>query len=626
VQLAIEKPDSLRARYEPDFSEWDSTGGDTTTVQYTNLAPNQEYMFVVVAFDEAGAYSPIFNLNKNMLRFRVGFAGALGPSITAFNEFFNYTWRPGYCVCRTTETFIEVPAGKPLTFNWFADPPEGADIRSYRWCMDSDNLSDETARPNERDPLYFNMWSARSLNNVSVVLPAFTGAVPPEAPEEHTFYIEAEDNVGFRSLGIIRFQVVRSNHRPGTMLVVKDTRLKPENYDRRTNCVVNNPPTPWPTQAELDTFLFARGNTPWRCLPEGTITPAGIFHGYSFDTVGTRKRQRDLTVPLSTLSNYEFVVWMVDQIGANFGEDGTSFTEPMPAMRYMNGPGRFNTLAAYIKEGGKVWLLGGGGGMASNINENWNDRSNDVPTITFSARGARPELRLGRFMYDLARWQSEYRVSAEPALVTRFLGRYQDPLRRPTSGPSAYMQHANELPSTLEIRTDATDPLPPNRSNTGRFYPQVVALEYLQVENYVIENTSDDPERPFEESTLDTLYRASGGGLFPPSVTSHNVVMTYYHGPVVPHGFIFTGFDIWTWRRTQCQAFVDFVLKRMWGLMPNRAAARSASLETSRPTPQLVPGATTGTAAAEVQGRWTGLRRPLMTKAPGRRAAPAGRN
>lgn len=619
IDKAIAHPDSLRAYYAPNFAGWDSVGGDTTTVQYTNLSPNSEYVFVVVAFDEAGAYSPIFKLTGNMLRFRVGFAGALGSTITAFNEFFNYTWRPGYCVCPTTETFIEVQAGKKITFNWFAEPPTGADVRSYRWVMDSENLTDETARTDEEHDTW--LWSSRSLNNTSVQVGPFPGNVPPDPPEEHRFYIEAEDNVGFRSLGIIRFQVVRYNPQPGRVLVVKDTRLKPESY--RNGCVVTNPPTPWPTQAELDTFLFARGNTPWKCYPVGTITPRGILADYGDpvtgpDTVGTRIQKRDLTVRLSKLSTYEFVIWMVDAIGANFDEDGTSFTEPMPALKYMSGPGRFNTLAAFIKAGGKAWLLGGGGGFATN--KPWDDLGNNVPTITFSSNSPRRELVPGRFMFDLARWQSEFRASAEPALVARYLGRYRD--RPAPGGLSSYTQFASELPPILDLRVPATDPLPPNRTNTGRFYPQVAALEYLQIENHILENTSNDPTAPNEESTLDTLYRASGGGLPPPFVNPHNVVMSYYHGPVVPQGFIFTGFDIWSWKRTQCKQYVDFVMKRMWGLPQNTfASSRAVSWEASAPQSRVADAGGSGT--SPMMKRMELLRRSWFPKTQ-RPKAPSG--
>ena len=75
---------------------------------------------------------------------------------------------------------------------------------------------------------------------------------------------------------------------------------------------------------------------------------------------------------------------------------------------------------------------------------------------------------------------------------------------------------------------------------------------------------------------FDTLYEAPyGGGLPSPSDNAHNVVMSYYHGPAVPQGMVFSGFNFWFWKRTECKALIDFVLQRMWSIPPGGAAARS---------------------------------------------------
>ena len=66
-------PDSLRKLFAPGFVNWDSTSSDTTSVRYWGLNPQQEYLFVVVGFDEAGAYSPRFGTTINMLWFRAGY-------------------------------------------------------------------------------------------------------------------------------------------------------------------------------------------------------------------------------------------------------------------------------------------------------------------------------------------------------------------------------------------------------------------------------------------------------------------------------------------------------------------------------------------------------------------------
>src|SRR5947207_2576066 len=82
------EPDSLRRRYAPHFSEWDSVGGDTTQVDFRNLPPGQDYIVAVVAFDEAGAYSPVMSFDTNLLFCHVLVAGTSGPKLTVFSESF----------------------------------------------------------------------------------------------------------------------------------------------------------------------------------------------------------------------------------------------------------------------------------------------------------------------------------------------------------------------------------------------------------------------------------------------------------------------------------------------------------------------------------------------------------
>jgi hypothetical protein len=81
-------------------------------------------------------------------------------------------------------------------------------------------------------------------------------------------YVQAEDDLGARSLGIVRLRVfVVSFERP--LLVVDDTRFELDKL-APGGCVA--PYTKqWPSAAELDTFLYARGGVPWKC----TVNPPG---------------------------------------------------------------------------------------------------------------------------------------------------------------------------------------------------------------------------------------------------------------------------------------------------------------------------------------------------------------
>src|SRR5207244_2123964 len=102
-----------------------------------------------------------------------------------------------FCPCPEIEVFLELPAGNRVTMNWDADAVQGATIQSFRWALDIDDVTDETARSDENTDLRH--WSARSVNVKSATLGPFAGG------EVHRLYVEAEDNVGLRSLGIVRF-------------------------------------------------------------------------------------------------------------------------------------------------------------------------------------------------------------------------------------------------------------------------------------------------------------------------------------------------------------------------------------------------------------------------------------
>ena len=553
LEIAIQNPDSLRRYYAPHFFGWDSTSSDTTEVQFTQLTPNQNYVFVVVAFDEAGAYSPIFSLNNNMIRFKVGYAGSLGPKITVFNELFEYNYNGGYCACPQAEVFVEVPADAPVNFNWFATTSEGASIRTYRWALDIPDVSDNTGRNDEFDPAQFHRWSSAGLENFSVRFPGFSGFLPNGDPRIHRLYIEAEDNVGLKSLAIIRFRVVAATFER-LLGIVDDTRFLVDK-----NVIGSNPPcaqTPrgrWPMAAELDTFLYAKGGNPYPCpYPAGTLSQPGLFNGYPFDTLGTRVGRADLTVRLSELGKYQRLIWMTDAQSANYTDPGTDLVNPMTALRYMSSPGRFNTVAAYVKQGGRVWFMGGGIGLASMLP--WNDNSNDIPTTTFSINATRRELASGRMMFDLAGWQSEFRVTrGVPSRVRRFTGRYEvGPAPRPAA-PFDF----SRLPPLLELKTQAsgTDPFPPLRTNSGEFYQTQLEMEFLQAENHLIEDVGGNPNTPVLASVLDTLYDATSASLPPPAQNRNNVIMTYYHGSAVPQGFVFSGFSIWNFRRANASCW-----------------------------------------------------------------------
>lgn len=586
----------------PTCTPWDSSPGDTTEAQFTNLIPQQGYLFVVTGFDDAGAYDPVWSRTKNMLQFVVGYAGVKGPTITMFNEYFSYTYLvPGYFNDPTRYVRIEVPAGLPITINWFAVPPPGAEMKRYRWVMDLDDLSDETERTGPGDVKH---WSPWSLNETSATVgPFFNNG------EVHTFFIEAEDNNNLKSLGIVQFTVVQATFE-NELLFVDDARLSP---DRFAGINLIPPVGTWPTAAELDTFFYARGGVEWRKYPPGSISPVGIFSGYNFDTLGTRGITTGI-VPLSVLGKYKTVVWYVDAGGANLQDLPTDSRLPTTSLRFMSSPGQSNTLAIYARQGGRIWLFGGGAGYATIGPWNRGSASFFTDPETNPNEG---EIVPGRFLYEFVHWRNGMLAGtfAQARYVTnQFNG--TSPSRGWQGAPdyeklrAGIFNNMNPVLGTNILmqprsRNDPADNPPPLRSGTGDWYQTATFAEVINQLTFIREDLNGELPGG-TASTLDTMLVSVGG-----SVGANRPIMTYYHGldypaqiqpPGVPRPIaqvVFSGFPLWYFRRAQQIVLADFVLQDIFGhvraplprpsLAPARVSAASALRTAPRP---VAPGRT----------------------------------
>jgi hypothetical protein len=353
---------------------------------------------------------------------------------------------------------------------------------------------------------------------------------------------------------------------------VDDTRLEADKFSAATHCPFVYT-RPWPSAAELDTFLYARGGVPWRCAqgdPSANSVP-GLFTGYRFDTLGTRLGFEDpaAAVSLSRLAPYQHVLWIVDQQSARL----SNAFSPLTTLRAMSSPGHADALYAYGRLGGQIWLAGGGAAYASLVS--FDTPSNNLPQGAIFDH-QRDELRIGQLLFDQGHLRSAIAVSHAAGL------RY---LRSPAAR-GGWSGHGEQgtlsapdyslMPAELRLRTLETDPIPPTRTaNQGNlYYPGSTDAEYLSAPNEIAEDLDPDSSVVHLESTLDTLYEVSGGGL----VLSPAPTMTYYHGRENPQ-FLFSGFDLWSWTRSDAQSFVDFVLGDVWRVTPagTRAAASHSS-------------------------------------------------
>jgi hypothetical protein len=471
-----------------------------------------------------------------MLQLRVDSQASLGPRISIVTPSFNYTFASGgFVTDPQAYLHAEFAADVPLQLSWSAQPEPGGFIRGFRWAVDIARLDDEAPRSDEA--LDLRHWS-RSGTEPGVVLPAFS---PPAGAgsESHYFYLEAEDDLGLRSLCVLQFAVFRPVF-DRELLIVDDTWFPPD--IRGTGGCVAPPRVLWPNAAELDTFLYAVGDKPYKCYPAGTRSPAGVFAGYAFDTLCTH-----LTLPsvlnLQRMDRYRNIIWMCDLTSAwTYTANALTTAAPEPLLREWCTPGAPNPLATWLLQGGRLWLMGGGAAMASLIPYDKFRSDNNI----FSKELG--ELGPGRIMYDDAHWQSEVRVlrSIQAARSARAVGGW--------SGAPDY----SALPEILMEKSPATDALPPLR--TSGFYLSSYYCEHLRKSNAIVENTDFDPARNHPFSALDTLYESVGG-----EAGSGWPVMTLYHGREAPT-FVFSGFPLWYFQRSQVIDVVDFVLTKVWGL------------------------------------------------------------
>jgi hypothetical protein len=558
-------PDSLvRQGERTGWEGWTRYGGDTTSCTLGDLPLSALGAFAVIAFDTQGAHTPQLAFDRNLLQFRVS---NVAPKLHTSSPFFDFTFQGGLQTDPSVMFPVELPAGVPLFFNLEATPVAGSHIQYLRWVLDPvAGLTDTTTRT---DPTDVHRWSLPLQNPAVVTIGPFFDAA------EHRFWVEIVDNLGRKSLCGIRFTIVRSDFQR-ELLIVDDTRMEPDKFLFGSGCPAVYT-KPWPSAAELDTFLYARGGVPWRCTRTGgaeTSVP-GLFAAYGFDTLGTRRGFEDPTqaVLLSTLGRYRHVVWLVDQQSALNapGRDGSLF--PLTALRAMASPGHRDPLYAYGRLGGQIWLAGGGTALASLVSFDVAN-NNSSQGVVFDSQ--RDELRTGQLPYDLGHLRSAIAVSHAGGL--RYL---KSPAAR--GGWSGQGEHGtlaapdySRMPGELRVRTPDSDAIPPTRTanQAGLYYPSSTDAEYVSAPNGITEDLDPDSTVVRVESTLDTLYDVSGNNL----VLSPAPVMTYYHG-LENAPFIFSGFDLWSWTRGDAQALVDFVLHDVWGLQPTGpgAAFRSTS-------------------------------------------------
>jgi hypothetical protein len=128
---------------------------------------------------------------------------------------------------------------------------------------------------------------------------------------------------------------------------------------------------------------------------------------------------------------------------------------------------------------------------------------------------------------------------------------------------------------SLNPRTCTSDPPPPQRFCNSFYLLASYPAEFIgrtpgnsSPPNYIREDVDPRPDFVREESTLDTLYAATGGAMSQPLP-----VMTYYHGGQTPQ-MVFSGFPLWYFQRKQVIELIDFVMQQIFKFPAPPAGAR----------------------------------------------------
>jgi hypothetical protein len=302
----------------------------------------------------------------------------------------------------------------------------------------------------------------------------------------------------------------------------------------------------------------------------------GVFAGYEFDTLGTRRGLENPTnaVRLSRLGEYRNVVWLVDSKAATYPD--VIGLLPMPALRYMSSPGRASTLGGYVRGGGRVWLLGGGAGTVSTEPLQPRPQRRHLGPGLQQPRGrAGPRaaaLRRGPLALggSAARWRS-FRSRARRA-------RRRSPTRRgrtrtPGVGARCTRPTTAGCRSACATATRSATPLPPTRlaRQAQLYYRTSYTCEYLMEPNEVLEDVDFSPAAVHMASVVDTLMDASSLRL----LRSPAPIMTWYHG-FEANRFVFSGFAPWEFQRGDAIALVDFVLQDL-GARPPAGGPRAGN-------------------------------------------------
>jgi len=314
--------DHIRANpNSPDWSKWYhyNAPGDSGR----SWTPNPplafgNYVLAVQAKDDAGAVTPVFDLDHNVRRVRID-TRLNGPAVSLFNRYIKTLLTSS---ANTPPVTLDIPAGLPVEFAWTADASSyGGTVTGYRYGWDVIDVNDDS------------QWE--------VDFTPFVGSRANSPPRTfffgaHTFILEVKDNSGFKTratavVNVVPFTMERS------VLVIDDWEENSRGFTVTRGIL--------PNDREHDAF--------WVYVLDDVLDFAPSVDMLHLEGAIT-------SVPIHLIAKYKTVIW--NAIGSNATSGGSALGEYIkfndPAFLGPEDKITPNIVELFMEAGGRVLLCG----------------------------------------------------------------------------------------------------------------------------------------------------------------------------------------------------------------------------------------------------------------------------
>jgi hypothetical protein len=285
-----------------------------------------EYYFAVQVMDEAGAISPVFDLNQNLRRVLVS-SRTTGPLLRMTNRFIGtvLTSSPN-----TPPTILDLPANVSMDFEFQSNAQSyGGVVSGYRYGWDIEDLNDDEQWEIDYTPFMGVDNEGWTTNARSPRRTFFFGT--------HSFFIEVVDNSGFKTRIEVRVNIVPFTFE-NPLLMVDDWIEGSPGFAGSQGGL--------PSDQEHDLFWLEMLNT-----VSGFNPSTDVFEL----NVGGRTE-----IPIQMLAKYKTLIW-----SANGSPSAQSGSYLLNLIRFLDpdipqGGGRTqpNLISLFMSAGGRVLLTG----------------------------------------------------------------------------------------------------------------------------------------------------------------------------------------------------------------------------------------------------------------------------